>query len=72
MLGKLVVVVLAVLAAVYMQQPTEDVSSAEDLGTGQMFNRIAKRYDLANRFMSLGLDKGWRVGMVFLRPRRLS
>ncbi|KAH8053500.1 2-octaprenyl-6-methoxy-1,4-benzoquinone methylase [Aureococcus anophagefferens] len=29
-----------------------------------MFNRIARRYDLANKFMSLGMDQGWRRGLV--------
>ncbi len=34
------------------------------LGSGQMFDQIAPRYDFVNRVISLGLDKRWRRRVI--------
>jgi demethylmenaquinone methyltransferase/2-methoxy-6-polyprenyl-1,4-benzoquinol methylase len=44
-------------------QPRYDGSSKRDR-VARMFDRIASRYDLLNRVISLGLDKGWRRVLV--------
>lgn len=54
--------VAVALAAMWLWR--EEQSPSERLGSGQMFDRIATRYDLTNRVLSLGLDVGWRKIMV--------
>lgn len=46
------------------QTPQQDLHAGAHGGSGQMFDRIAARYDLLNRLISLGLDKSWRRKMV--------
>ena len=51
------------------------MSDAMRLGSGQMFDAIAERYDAVNRVLSMGLDLRWRrltvQSMAPLEPRRV-
>jgi demethylmenaquinone methyltransferase/2-methoxy-6-polyprenyl-1,4-benzoquinol methylase len=41
-------------------KPDQTSSAAKKQQVEEMFNSIAPRYDFLNRFLSMGIDKGWR------------
>lgn len=47
---------------------THDLQVEGANGSGAMFDRIAHRYDLLNRVMSLGIDRRWRRRLLRALP----
>jgi len=45
-------------------------AESKTLGSGQMFDGIAARYDFVNRVISLGIDQSWRRRTVRTCPTR--
>ncbi len=41
-------------------KPDNKSADSKKIQVEQMFNDIAHRYDFLNRFLSMGIDKGWR------------
>ncbi|MFN3200255.1 MAG: ubiquinone/menaquinone biosynthesis methyltransferase [Bradymonadia bacterium] len=51
-------------AAANQAATDQNLSGAPRDGSGEMFDRIADKYDRLNRVISLGMDRGWRKKLV--------
>lgn len=61
--------VLIALPLLFMLARTQYIihttsTPSTDFGSGSMFDKIAPRYDITNRFLALNLDTSWRRVMV--------
>lgn len=55
----------AILALFFALTPGPSVDDgSKPLGSGEMFDAIAKRYDMVNTALSLGMHHMWRTRMV--------
>jgi demethylmenaquinone methyltransferase/2-methoxy-6-polyprenyl-1,4-benzoquinol methylase len=64
--GVIISVAIAVLLAFVLQAflTQEQQPPPSDFGNGEMFDRVATRYDMINRVLALRMDIGWRKRMV--------
>jgi demethylmenaquinone methyltransferase / 2-methoxy-6-polyprenyl-1,4-benzoquinol methylase len=50
-------------------KPDSSLETSKKEQVEEMFNSIAHRYDFLNRFLSLGIDRGWRKKAIsYLKP----
>lgn len=50
-------------------KPDSNLNTSKKEQVEEMFNSIAHRYDFLNRFLSMGIDKGWRKkAIAYLKP----
>lgn len=63
---------VAAIAVHYWMLFSTVATPPADFGTGEMFDAIAKRYDLVNRVLAMHMDVGWRQVMVHRLQERVA